>query len=496
MPRVTGGPAGYAGSMVRWLAGFAAVLSVFAADAPVRTITLDTPVVNRFLGLGVQWDPHEYEPSDAAWALTLKRVDYLRPAFLRVMWWANPYCLGFDDSGNPQYVWQDGEAKANARLRPLLKILDYAESRKIDVMLGEWQWPVDLGPGRPISGPEDPRWARMIADFVHYLTRVRGYSVIRYYNFMNEPNGNWMWRDRTVDYDAWKAGVLHLRSEFDARGLRGLPIAGPDNSADWGWLDRTVKDIPNSIGFWDMHWYVMDRELREGAVEKLLREKRQVLLANDPAAEQKGLYMGEVGILEGRANGDQQPRVRTFEYGVLMADFAAQIMDAGWMGASAWDLDDAMHVVNGRPHPDVPDDLTLKTWGFWNTQGAAMGHPEDEAMRPWFYTWSSMTRLFPKGARIYSSRDRTPGVRAVMGRTGSDFSVMAVNNSDQHVSARIRVPGMTTRVFSTFRYFDKEHPVNPESFPMASGASKAIDLSAGADLEFPSRGVIFLTTFK
>ena len=41
-----------------------------------------------------------------------------------------------------------------------------------------------------------------------------------------------------------------------------------------------------------------------------------------------------------------------------MADFAAQIMDAGWMGASAWDLDDAMHVVNGRPHPDVDVDET------------------------------------------------------------------------------------------------------------------------------------------
>ena len=80
-----------------------------------------------------------------------------------------------------------------------------------------------------------------------------------------------------------------------------------------------------------MHWYAMDRELREGAVGKPLREKRQVLLANDTAAEQKGLYMGEVGILEGRVNGDQQPRVRTFEYGVLMADFVAQIMDAdGW----------------------------------------------------------------------------------------------------------------------------------------------------------------------
>ena len=135
-----------------WIAAIALAALLHGAEPARYAITLDSPAVDRFLGLGVQWDPYEYEPSDGAWALTLKRVDHLRPAFLRVMWWANPYCLGFDDSGNPRYIWQDGEGKATARLRPLLKILDYAEAHKIDVMLGEWQWPVDLGPGRPIGG--------------------------------------------------------------------------------------------------------------------------------------------------------------------------------------------------------------------------------------------------------------------------------------------------------------------------------------------------------
>ena len=73
-------------------------------------------------------------------------------------------------------------------------------------------------------------------------------------------------------------------------------------------------------------------------------------------------------------NGDQQPRVKDFDYGVLMADLVAQVARAGWMGASAWDLDDA-HARGERPAaPAVPDDLTLKIWGFWNTQGRAMGH--------------------------------------------------------------------------------------------------------------------------
>ena len=197
-------------------------------------IDLQSTLVDRFMGLGVQIDPYEYPPSQAEWKLTTERLDHLHESFFRVMWRANAYCLGFDEAGNPKYVWAEGEAEAQKRLAPILAILDYAQARKIDVMLGEWDAPKGLG----IAGPHDGRWARMITDFVRYLTTHRRYTVIRFYNFMNEPNGNWMWPQGKVDYAAWAAGMRNLRSAFDANGLAWLAIAGPDNSGDWDWIDR------------------------------------------------------------------------------------------------------------------------------------------------------------------------------------------------------------------------------------------------------------------
>ena len=120
-----------------------------------------------------------------------------------------------------------------------------------------------MGPaqGLGIAGPQDPRWARIISDFVNYLTTRKHYTVIRFYNYMNEPNGDWMWPGGKVDYAAWAKGIRNLRTEFDAHGLKGLPIAGPDNSGDWDWIDRCARELPRQIGLWDMHWYVKDKEL-------------------------------------------------------------------------------------------------------------------------------------------------------------------------------------------------------------------------------------------
>jgi hypothetical protein len=460
-----------------------------ASDAPAVTIDLKSTVVEHFMGMGVQWDPYEYPASDAAWKLTLNRLDFMRPAFLRVMWTADPYCLGFDAAGNPQYVWDRDDAEVRERLGPLFKILDYAQSRGIDVMLGEWNQPKSL------SGPQDPRWARMVADFVLYLVRQRKYTVIRYYNLFNEPNGNWMWPQGKVNYDAWATGIRSLRRELDARGLESLAIAGPDNSGNWEWLDRCARDLPGEIGFWEMHWYVKDKELLDGEIEKLLASKRQMLLATDPQAKAKNLYMGEAGIIQGRVNGDQQPRVKDYDYGVLMADFVAQVARAGWMGASAWDLDDAMHVVNGRRHPPVPDNLTLKVWGFWNTQGSAMGHPEDEGMRPWFYTWSLMSRLFPKGARITGIEESgfPPGLRTIAAQAGDGLSVMLVNDAADSRTVTLRMPGYGGKKLLRWDYFEHDRPLNRNGFPVEEKKKLKLDRTGAAQLEFPGRGVLFLS---
>ena len=469
------------------------------ADIEPTVITVDTrqTVVKSFLGLGVQWDPYEYEPSPAAWQLTQKRLDFLKPAFVRVMLGAHTYCTGFAADGKPEYIWSQGEEATRKRLGTLLWILDYAQAHKITVLLGEWAPPGQVGDKSvaPIDSPGDPRWARIIADCVQWLRTRRGYSMVRMYNMMNEPNGDWMWPGGKVDYDAWATGIHHLRKELDARGLSDLPIVGPDNAWSWEWIDRVSQTMPQTIGAWEMHWYAADKEVLDGRIEELLTQKRAVVRANDPAADSKPFFLGEVGLVEGKTNGDQQPRVKTFPYGVFMADLVAQVGRAGWEGAIAWDLDDAMHSANGHAVP--PTDRTLKVWGFWNTQGAAMGHPEDEAIRPWFTPWSLMTRLFPAGARLVTTtQPNLPGLRvlAAAPTAGKRLTVMIVNNSDESRDITVRVPGGGSPRLITYRYFDGERLTDADGFPLPTGKPERMDLEKGRSVSLPGRGVVFLTT--
>ena len=254
--------------------GFATELPAAAAPDPQVTVDLHGVRVESFLGLGIQWDPYSYPPRPEAWRLTLKRLDYAQPAFFRVMLNARDYCLGFSptNADQPIYIWSQGEPAIRQRLGSLLDILDYAQSRNIEVLLGEWAWPGRLGNGTNdlIRRPDDPRWARLITDFVTWLRVQRGYSVIRMYDMMNEPNGGWMWPGGKVDYQAWASGIHNLRKEFDARGLKDLPIVGPDNSGNWEWIDRVSHEMPECIGQWEMHWYARDKEVLDGEIEKRL----------------------------------------------------------------------------------------------------------------------------------------------------------------------------------------------------------------------------------
>jgi hypothetical protein len=481
-------------TMLGSLVGSAAVAAGFEAAVMVN---IHATLVPSFMGLGIQWDPYAYPPSPDAWALTVHRVDAAKPAFFRVMLSADRYCTGFDTGGTPHYVWMDGESAVRSNLGSLLAILDYAQSRAIDVMLGEWAPPHRLGSdgAAGVARPDDPRWSRLVTDAVTWLVRSRGYTVVRYYNLMNEPNGSWMWLKGQVDYDAWAAGVRRLRTQFDAHGLADLPIVGPDNSGSWGWIDRVAREMPATIGGWEVHWYATDREIVDGQVETLLSAKRRVILANDPGAAGKRFFLGECGLIDGKCNADQQPRVKTFLYGVLMADFMAQVVHAGWMGMSAWDMDDAMHVV--RDHPAVPGPTTLKIWGFWNTQGPAMGKGDDERIRPWFYTWSLMSRLFPRGTRIVATDGAAlPHLRVVAGLAPDRQHVhlMLVNDADDPLRVRVAIPGIGVQRMALYHYFAADHPVDAEGFATPAARLAMTDAAAGFAVSLPGRGVVCIAT--
>ncbi|HEY3281965.1 MAG TPA: hypothetical protein VGN26_06785 [Armatimonadota bacterium] len=490
-----------AGLMVASAAGLLGSESEPGRGEPIRLeVDPDRTVVEPFLGLGVQWDPFDrYQPSAEDWAIICERMAYCRPGFLRVMGSASAYCLGFGSDGEPRYVWKEGTPEQKARLERLCDILRWAQSHRVDVILGEW------GPPRGLVGEQtDPRWPRIIAGCLEYLRKERGFKVVRYYNLINEPNGDW---SGNRDYPTWRDCIRGLHQELARAGLsKQVAIIGPDTTGSTGWmepfewLDRCVRDLPEEVGVWDLHWYALDPEVLKGDIERVLAEKRRMLEAAGPSALRKPRILGESGMLTGRVNGDQQPRVRSFEYGVMMADYVAQVARAGWQGATAWDLDDAMHLVNGRHAPDPPDDLTLKVWGFWNSQGARMGRPEEMALRPWYYTWSLFSRLFPSRSRIVAvTGPDAPRVRAVAGarRLGGrdELTLMLVNNSNARQGAAIRVRGGFRKAdLTTYHYFETDRPADAKGYPKAKQVLRAADLSHGLDLELPTRGVLFLTT--
>lgn len=469
--------------------------SRLAAEDHVQHLSVheDRVLIPSFMGFGVEIDPYFYTPTPEQWIRITSRLDILHPAFFRVMIGGAIYCRKLDSKGCSNYVWQGSDTEIPERFRQMLRILDYAEMHNIPVMFGEFHWP-NLPHDRsvaPINGPDDPRWAEIIAPLLKYLVNDKHYTVLRFYNYMNEPNGSWSWpggRD-SINYDAWRKGILHTRQVFDREGLQAISIVGPDNSGDWSWLDRTARGTAAVLGGWEMHFYPKDKDITAGEVFRILDSERQILLKEDLHAQSKPRFLGECGLVTGKINGSQ-PRVRTQLYGVLMADLAVQVAQAGWMGASAWDLDDAMYPMKGRANG-------FGVWGFWNTEGGRAGYPEEERVRPWFRPWALLTHLFPVGSQILQVSDPSDssGVRAVAAKDMRDSSakwgIALVNDHDRATGINFELPkGSASEKWRIYKYFPG---VTQKDYADLKENSETLKVQSGhVNISLPGQSVAFV----
>ncbi len=433
------------------------------------------------LGLGVQWDPYAYPPSVRDWKIILQRVSFMRPGFLRVMG------MNADWKAQPE----------------VSMILRWAQKHGCKVILGTW-WPLPLDnqyKHTPMPPRQLDRWANKIAGGIARLRKTDGFTCIRYYNFINEP--------QTVSIQRWAYVAAALNAALARAGLaQAVKIIGPDTYGDPGknphynfpLLPQVARYASHTVGLYDIHWYPKNAEVCNGLIEPALVREKRLVVSIDHTAVRKPFVVSEAGLIDGRCNGDQQPHVKTFAYGVRMADYAAQVFRAGWNGVSAWDLDDAMHVVNGKLITHPPGPLTLKIWGFWNSQGAVMGDRADFNIRPWFYTWSLMSRMFPAGTRIIdcteplnARRFRTmAGIRMIHGHR--ILSVLLVNDARTSRLIKVDIPCCTrSTTFTEYRYFRKDRPVDAQGFPMAAKILHVMLPARGITIVLPTRGVVFLS---
>ena len=483
----------------------AALLLAHAQAAPVQ-ITVDTskPLCTDFLGYGVNWSPyHWFDISDAAWQRVFDRLDFMRVPMVRTMTRAYNYCEGFDAQGNPIYGWD------NADMKKMYRLLDYCQSRHVTVVIGEWDDPSATGDRSDIANDKlqpyhiactDPRWSRIIGGFLDHLINAKGYTCLKYYNLINEPNGSW---SHCADFAKWKIGIDNLHAELVKRGLdHKIQITGPDATIAkyFFWIDKAILECPGVLGAYDVHEYPKLATLEGDQMETILAAKQEFIDQHDPNANEHPFFMGEMGMKDKKDKGDPGGPRKVYEplYGVWMTDYAIQAARAGMAGGLAWDLDDAMHIVNNDKNwPDVHKTL-LKKSGFFNSLAEQAGDPDDAKLRPWFFTWSLLSRSFPAGCQTVSTTNPgVPGLRTLAAKRGDDISIALVNDSDQAQDLHVTVPGApNVPQLLRYNYFPDDKLVDTNGYPLPKETRANADLNSGLEVSLPARSVVIFTSIK
>lgn len=480
-------------------------------------IDFERPLNTNIIASGVQWSAYPHADSkDAEWGALMtsekwdrvyQRLDYIKPGIVRVMDQAGwRYFKGVDKIGNPVLNFDTDEIKA------LFKVLDYCQKNNIEVIFGEWGAPGYWGEPGKIDRADDPRWIHMITRYLHFLINQKGYNCIKYYNLVNEPNGGWA--STNGDWEQWKKGVLMLNDSIRKIGLGNqLGIAGPDAVVSYDnpvstykglqWVDETITQLDSVIGAYDVHAYpdgefVRSGEFGEyyGAIGQKVKPTGKKLILGELGLKYSGeMYNKNKALAEGDPNAskdDSNMFVYDYFYGLDVVDALIQAMNSGLEGAIAWDLDDAMHTQG-----DTGDQTKLKRWGMWNSLGTELcDKPEDENLRPWFYTWSLMCRFFPSGMTIASTDvPESCPLRVVSGTHQLGSTVAVLNNSDQPQEIYLLGTKLPKgNEWAKYVYSESQRATDGNGFPIPSETIRG-NLSELA-LSIPPRSFALLSNLK
>ena len=442
------------------LAFYSLLLTAAGCSRPVSLSVTDEVINPCYLGNGVEWDPYDEAlswgsgVSEEDWNKLFERLDYMKPQYVRCMI-NSPFTYfdgeGFDDNRNVAY---------------LKKLLGYCQENDILVVYGEYNPPT-------WEMKDSPAWVKASVRHLNYLVGENGFTCIKYFVIFNEPDGDWA--SPNGDFAFWKGMVGDFQAEMSLYpALADVRIAGPDavigyrNGASAydaeGWLRETVETVPQ-VGIYDMHAYPGQRLVRSGEFEKTLRGLKAIVgdapiilgeagykYFSDPAdAALAKEYWKRVEGHPFTKGGDCNMLVYDDFYALDMPLLLMSVMNAGFSGAAAWMLDDAMHSSG-----DSGKTEDIKLWGMWNILGAEVfGDPSQEDVRPWYYTWSLMCRHFPRGSRILKLSGALPsGVAAVAAQLpDGSYSVALVNFGSRDHTVALTLPveaeGYTLQTFRT-----------------------------------------------
>lgn len=465
------------------------------ADAVV-TINKDVIVNDNYLGNGAQWDPYQEDYGEKKlsiskedWKKLYARLDFMKPQVMRVMI-------------NTTSMIEGGILKPLKNFDKIEPILNYCQSRNVTVTFGDWG-------GKMVDSKADTISKKNLsfaAQYVDFLIKNKGFSCIKYYNMINEPNGFWSVTDGS--YDLWQKAVGYFQTQLESLGLTDqLSIMGPDiaiwkaDKADW--ISRTDQDLGAAIGLYDIHTYPSKITVNSGAYSEIIKAYKKEVPKGKP------IIMGEIGfkfveeadstfnnenIRRAKAKPyasieDSQMFVYDYSYGTDMADALFQTVNAGYSGCVVWMLDDAMHSKEAKNK--------LKVWGFWNILGDEYFGKKEEEVRPWFYSWALLTKYMPQGAKVYQVNTKgDPNIKAIAIEKDGNKMIAVVNVGK--VKSKVKIsPVDFTKSFKWKDFLYAKGHLNKKGDHEILPNNKDLSLNwdEGVLVDLPKESLYILTDF-
>lgn len=469
-----------------------------------REVHLTSEVVSTdFVGNGAQWGGYDMVPawlgtetlSEADWNKLFQRIDFMRPPFLRIM-------------TTPGWSYEhNGAYDETTKTTSLFKMLDYAQSRQIEVSFGEWGHQSNSG-----ISDINLQWIANSVKFLNHLVNERGYSCIKTVNIINEPNGSWA--STQGSYSIWKEVQDAYVAEMAKYAFSGVKLMGPDvaifdSTNEKEWITKASNDIGDQIGLYDIHVYPKQLIVRNGDYTAMLQAYKDATPAG------KRIVLGEVGFkytdvdanlkalneqaiaADPYAGDDSNMMIYKAFYGVDMADAIIQSMKAGFSGALVWSMDDAMY--NSPDNGDYQTDK-LKRWGFWNILGEEhVGDASDEDIRPFFYPVSLLCRYFPAGSTIHKVElaDKK-GVRAIMAEKDGRYTIAIVNSHYSAYPIKLKSDFLSNATMNKYSYKSLsdgtfEGKVDGNGFALPIEKNLSLRFDEGVDLTLEGESFILYT---
>ncbi|HDP33700.1 MAG TPA: hypothetical protein ENN29_01170 [Candidatus Hydrogenedentes bacterium] len=352
-------------------------------DAKGVALTFSNEETAKLIGFGFEDDGWFYNEENArrgasedAVALREKRIEWMRPDYVRMFFWYNDWNPSLDGK---TFTWDSDNMLSHYRTLDLYQRL----GTRVNVCGVEW------AVKKPWEDPE--RLARAVGALMEHLITRKGYNCIRDYTLTNEPD---IFFARAVEREAqsFKTFVrLHecVAAEFDRRGLN-LNMVGSDDGNNRSWFERCVNDTGyfNLADLFASHFYF---PVNVAPMTKHILADRIALL--ETRAPRKDFIVAEMGFADERTQPpDKNPLMREYPYAMhAMATFMDGL-NAGVTGWSVWCVHE-MYYPGGK---------TPMRFGLWDFD------PPQWPVRPIYHALALMTRNTNAGDAVYRCHSSHP----------------------------------------------------------------------------------------